>query len=234
MDQARAVRPFTRRAATQLPQQPEGMPPHVLAMLARAAERRRFVWLDEGEVQRAIRPKWRYVVDPWISDDRVDDAMLGRVEAVCSKWRPRQQTDPGTTPIIFDSGRLEIQYDFKLRAFKLLSAEGSTLETLSPMLLPYVLSCVISSPLLLYRLRCLFPVEVQEVDRYKSVWEAEVVHKASGRILGFGEHKGAPRVYLSPDEPNREFVEDGIELLNLLCDPRCPHPYDGIVAGSVA
>ena len=31
-----------------------------------------------------------------------------------------------------------------------------------------------------------------------------------------------------------EFERDMLELLELLFDPECPHPYDGCVAGSVA
>ena len=31
-----------------------------------------------------------------------------------------------------------------------------------------------------------------------------------------------------------EYERDMLELLDLLFDPQCPHPYDGVVAGSVA
>ena len=91
-----------------------------------------------------------------------------------------------------DERKPEIVYDSKLQTFKLLSAgEVSAQRPSNHTLLDRVFSSIILLALLLYRLHCLFHVEVRDVDFYKSVWATEVVHKASSRILNFGEHKGA-------------------------------------------
>ena len=66
------------------------------------------------------------------------------------------------------------------------------------------------------------------------VWTAYVKHKASGKIFGFSEHKGATTYRMPTMELEDEWVDDYIELLDLLCSDHCLHPYDGLVAGSVA
>ena len=110
-------------------------------------------------------------------------------------------------------------YDFKLQIFKLVNDEENINVDIW---LSFVLNQVISSALLLYRLRCLFPVEVQHGERYKCVWEANLVHKASGVTLKFFDCQGAAKAHPSTDDLSQQFLEDEVELLNLLCDPHCP------------
>lgn len=115
---------------------------------------------------------------------------------------------------------------------------------------------VISSATLLYRLLCVFPgvhVETQEIDDYKQVWEITgIKHKASGYGVGFYDYKGSWSLMLDMDakdceglvklEPSESaesaesarYIEDVLELLNVLAAGNCPHPYDGVVAGLVA
>ncbi len=69
--------------------------------------------------------------------------------------------------------------------------------------------------------------------RYKCVWEVQLQHKASGKKMTFGEHKGSPMVWTSPLSADFTW-EDVLPLINLLVSPRCPHPYDGCVAGVCA
>lgn len=91
---------------------------------------------------------------------------------------------------------------------------------------------VMPPPLLLYRLRCPWPVEVQHGHRYKWVWSVTVVHNATGEILEFDESKAGASVRPRnlADHPKQQFVTDAMELLNLLYDHMCPHPYDGYIA----
>ena len=96
---------------------------------------------------------------------------------------------------------------------------------------------IISSANLLYRLCCLFrklPVDIEGPSGYKLVWTAYVKHKASGKVFGFSEWKGATTYRMPTMKLEDEWVDDWIELLDLLCSDHCPHPYDGLVAGSIA
>jgi hypothetical protein len=65
------------------------------------------------------------------------------------------------------------------------------------------------------------------------VWETALVHVASGAVVSFREYKGGARVS-SPQFSDAFPADDLLELLNLICSPRCPHPYDGTVAGTIA
>ena len=93
-----------------------------------------------------------------------------------------------------------------------------------------------SSPMLLYRLRCLFPsCEVEEAEAYKAVWDVSLRHKRTNCRADFGEHKGAAFAHADPSmEKDEAAAQDLLDLIELLCSDRCPHPYDGLVAGCVA
>ena len=95
---------------------------------------------------------------------------------------------------------------------------------------------VISSPMLLYRLRCLFPsCEVQQWDGYKGVWRVGLQHKRTQCHAEFGEHKGAIVVRGDTSmEKDEAATQDMLDLIELLCSDRCPHPYNGTVAGCIA
>lgn len=101
-----------------------------------------------------------------------------------------------------------------------------------------------SSALLLYRLNCLFPGQLdhtQDIDEYKIVWRIYLQHRVTGRVIRFGEFKAA--ISISPlNFPSKEnlaadqlqFRTDAFELLDMLFSKQCPHTYDGTIAGSVA
>lgn len=97
---------------------------------------------------------------------------------------------------------------------------------------------IMSSSLLLYRLRCLFPTcHVAHGDDYLSVWRVYLRHAPSNAHIGFSDDCGAISLkYQSDFAPgtNARLDEDWLSLLNLLFDPDCSHPYAGIVAGCVA
>ena len=90
--------------------------------------------------------------------------------------------------------------------------------------------------MLLYRLRCLFPsCEVEEAEGYKAVWDLSLRQKRTSCQADFGEHKGA--VMFDWDKTmarDEAATQDLLDLIALLCNDRCPHPYDGTVAGCVA
>ena len=94
----------------------------------------------------------------------------------------------------------------------------------------------VSSPMLLYRLRCLFPsCEVEEAEAYKAVWDVSLRHKRTNCRADFGEHKGATFANADPAiEKDGAATQDLLDLIEMVCSDRCPHPYDGTVAGCVA
>lgn len=122
------------------------------------------------------------------------------------------------------------------------------------------LCAAISSAMLLYRLRATFtlgliflvppnrpafkddlglitPMAGDTVST-DSVWHVQIAHAATGLLVRFGDWHGAAAVWLK--EPGRSEWKTGAakrdlaELLEYLCSPKCMHPEDGIVAGTVA
>lgn len=96
----------------------------------------------------------------------------------------------------------------------------------------------ISSALLMYRLACTFQGVMRvNSEGYKCVWDFNIRHKETGEIISFGEHKGGSSFwtpYYSFDKVPKELQKDLLELLTYLVSDTCAHPYDGLVAGSVA
>lgn len=102
----------------------------------------------------------------------------------------------------------------------------------------FYISNIIDSPLLLYRLICVFnePPETEK-DPYKTVWWYHIKHKPSGKVLAFGEWKGAARFWLPETNHTKlkpEFKKDLEDLLLFLVSDQIPHPYDGCTAGQIA
>jgi hypothetical protein len=98
---------------------------------------------------------------------------------------------------------------------------------------------VIPSSLLLYKLLCLYKAKVHSEgpEGYKTVWSICLQHKKTKEILMFSEWKGAAGIwtrFYTQEELPQAYKEDLIELLNHLVSDNCLHPYDGLVAGSVA
>ena len=178
----------------------------------------------------------RYHVDPPVGQGRVGKDMYERVSRVTSAWEPATPQEvrshdmssvlnmrTGQAQLVFDSTTEQASYS------------GPQQYSNYSNLLAY--QSVISSPLLLYRLCCLFTVQidVEGPEGYKVVWSIYLKHKASGIFVGFTEWKGSAAYLASKFPPTgTAFDEDWLALLNLLLDPCCPHPYDGTVAGSIA
>lgn len=96
----------------------------------------------------------------------------------------------------------------------------------------------IPSCLLLYRLGCLFKGKpnFEGPSGYKVTWSFSLKHK-SGWVLTFGEWKGGALFWLdenNSEELPKDFKKDVLDLLEVLLHKNCPHPYDELVAGSVA
>ncbi len=96
---------------------------------------------------------------------------------------------------------------------------------------------VMSPALFLYRIIATFFGTPKCADSYKSIWGYDLIHKASGKGINFSEWKGAIGFWL-PEPSHKvltaEFKADIIELMNYLASNECAHPYDNLVAGSVA
>lgn len=96
---------------------------------------------------------------------------------------------------------------------------------------------VISPALLLYRLIATFFASPKCEDGYKMIWHYNLTHKETGKQVSFSEWKGAIGFWVSDyahTELNPKFKADLIELMNYLISNECAHPYDNLVAGSVA
>ena len=98
----------------------------------------------------------------------------------------------------------------------------------------------IPSCLLLYRLICTFgptKLNCRGNEGYKMVWEYPLKHKETGEFVVFDEWKGGStfhtRFYSTEDLPE-SYKNDLTTLINYLISNECAHPYDGVVAGSVA
>lgn len=97
----------------------------------------------------------------------------------------------------------------------------------------------IPSALVLYRLCAFDEVKVETFgpEGYKCVWQVGLVHVKSGRLVYFGEHKGAFSFWTqnSADEiKDKAFIKDLCQFITYLCSDKFAHPYDSLVAGSVA
>ena len=96
---------------------------------------------------------------------------------------------------------------------------------------------IISPALLLYRLIATFFASPVCEDGYKLIWEYNLIHKKSGVQISFSEWKGAVGFWLAETDYRKlsaDLQSDLIDLMNYLISNECAHPYDGLVAGSVA
>lgn len=96
---------------------------------------------------------------------------------------------------------------------------------------------IMSPALLLYRLIATFFGTPKCADNYKMIWHYNLTHKLTGKVISFSEWKGAIGFWI-PDydhaKLNMKFKKDLIELMNYIISEECVHPYDNLVAGSVA
>ena len=98
---------------------------------------------------------------------------------------------------------------------------------------------IMPSALFLYRLCAFQPVDViaEGHDGYKCVWSVPLVHTPTGTVIIFGEHKGAASFWMRESQLSRVdkgLLKDLKDFLTYLVSDTCAHPYDGLVAGSVA
>ena len=98
----------------------------------------------------------------------------------------------------------------------------------------------IPASLALYRTICMFPnprVFTEGSEGYKVTWGIILKHRKTGALLEIREWKGAFGIgttYTNINDLPEEFKKDMEIFLNLLLSDKSPHPYDGLVAGSVA
>ncbi len=96
---------------------------------------------------------------------------------------------------------------------------------------------MMSAPLLLYRLIATFFGAPECFDNYKNIWSYTIKHIPTGKLITFAEWKGAIGFWLKEVDHNKlpkDFKKDFVELLNYIFSEECAHPYDNLVAGSVA
>lgn len=97
----------------------------------------------------------------------------------------------------------------------------------------------VSAPMLLGRLCALFmglKIEAAGQRDYKVTWTTVLKHKETGKILTFYDWKGSASFgsdAYGEDAPE-SFIRDVRTLLDVLANPKCPHPYDGCVVGEIA
>lgn len=96
----------------------------------------------------------------------------------------------------------------------------------------------IPSALLLYRLGCVFDGEVHfDREGYKCIWEFPLKHIKTEEVVIFGEHKAGSSFwtrFVNVKDVPKEFLKDLKELIEYLVSDEVSHPYDGVVAGSIA
>lgn len=147
-------------------------------------------------------------------------------DKICSKWE-YDETD------YFDlNGNLAYELTFDSRNMKVIET-----PTVRDYTIPFYKA--ISAPLAMYRLICMF--ERMPTDRnndwYKVVWNFPLKHKKTGERLYFGEWKGAfgfHSKYTSLNKVPASYLADLKEIVEFLVSDEVPHPYDSLVAGSVA
>lgn len=101
------------------------------------------------------------------------------------------------------------------------------------------LSGCTSAPLALSKLCALFQglkIDVGGQDYYKITWQTVLKHKETGHAVTFYDYKGG--ISYGSDVYGKqapvEFIDDLKDLIEVLKNPRCPHPYDGCVVGEEA
>jgi hypothetical protein len=160
----------------------------------------------------------------WVTDRLKDDKKLEKMKKKFVFFLEGNRIDTnGTLNIFFQFNKdrkIEFQKDFRV----------------NPNL--YGFYQAIPSALLLYRLGCVFDGEVHfDREGYKCIWEFPLKHKKTGEIVIFGEHKGGSSFwtrFVNVKDVPKEFLKDLKELVEYLVSDEVTHPYDGVLAGSVA
>ena len=183
--------------------------------------------------------KCRYPVEPPHVQHGVGRDMYERVECVTRAWTPVPTAELigiflkpiSDTFMHYGQPKSDIMWEEAIGQAVDRRRNGSVVQ------LAQFVGSQDCSQLLMYRLCCLFPCDVEALGPhgYKYVWSIYLKHKSTNIHVGFSEWKAFPRYLTSKGSPTGTvFDEDWLALLNLLIDPKCPHSYDGTVAGSIA
>lgn len=175
--------------------------------------------------QKITYTKGQFAVNADYTTERTGN--YERRDAIKEKWEFTKKSENGTSGNV--NGQL--YFDTDKQHFILSDDRLYNDDRFIPM---YRL---MSPALLLYRLISTFFGSPNCEDNYKSIWEYNIVNKHTGKVLTFSEHKGAIGIWLpeySYTQLHYQFKTDLIELITYLSSNECAHPYDNLVAGSVA
>ena len=181
-----------------------------------------------------------YFINPTVMSERVSDAVSKKLNAVgvAAEWEAftTGENDVGfcsnfSSDLAFSKKTGKVLHSPNKPYYK--RGEGFT-----------ALYDVMPSAMWLYRLACISKpcVSFDGPEGYKLVWSAAYRHKETGVEILFYEWKGGftfgARLSDAKEwdtrEINKEQVKAILKFLNVLVSPNLTHPYDGVVAGSVA
>lgn len=170
----------------------------------------------------------KYLTNCKYLEDR--NADYAKAKTVIEKWEFSKKELGGCgnlcSEILFDPKTKEARFETKKDKDAPL---GKSLKQIS-------IYKAIPSALLMYRLACTFKgtFTSEGQEGYKVTWQFTIKHKATGKFLTFGEWKGGSLFWTDWFEPEDPIRKDLLEILTYLVSDTCAHPYDGLVAGSVA
>jgi hypothetical protein len=169
------------------------------------------------------KEKYQFSVNAPYTQDRTGN--YERRDKVASKWENTKESVNGCGNVAN-----EFNFDVSKQSFVFgeWQYEDDNLIALSQMMSP---------ALFLYRIIATFFGNPKCGDDYKIIWTYNIKHKESGKVLQLSEWKGAIGFWLPETDHTKitkAFKADIIELMNYLCSNECAHPYDNLVAGSVA
>ncbi|GAQ78563.1 hypothetical protein KFL_000150150 [Klebsormidium nitens] len=185
---------------------------------------------DYKRVKRVRKP-WIRVADPDRSERGLKDCLDVTVDLTSEKVCIRELEEQLT--------RISNQSD-PMNSEGLSGTDGDMVP----------LCAAISSGLLLYRLlaiygyepngnRPILPVFVKPPNPAESLWYTELKDRDSGLIVRIGDSRGAAAVWIggldTAEVTDLAIANEHLKnLVALLCSPKCPHTYDGTVAGCIA
>lgn len=170
-----------------------------------------------------------YLCNPPLVLKRLSSKDYNNQRKITSKWLPISSKVPNE---LYGNICMDIKFNPKTLKAKILKSRKLVD-------LPSFWECI-SSSLLMYRLACIFQdldFELNGPNGYKVVWNTSLRHVETGEILSFGEWKGGVSIWSKfhgIGEAPESYQKDLLELLTFLVSNKVVHPYDGVVAGSVA
>ncbi|MEN9612254.1 MAG: hypothetical protein RLZZ628_3068 [Bacteroidota bacterium] len=165
-----------------------------------------------------------YLVSPPVMSPRVTDETLQTHISLKWEYVPQAVRLHGNLS-------LYLQYNLEKKAFEWVENPQFRLDT------TFVFE-VMSAALVVYRLMCLFlePPRISK-DAYKTLWEYPLKHVATGNTFILLDYKASLSLstkFSHCSEMPPDFAKDVLELLNFLVSNQVTHPYDGVLAGTVA